>query len=50
MPSNKEDVKEFFERLAKLEGRMENVMNFQKWQTALLAALILMAFKALVFK
>lgn len=50
MPSKKDDVKEFFERLTKLEVQMASCMSFQKWQTGLLAALILMATKALVFK
>lgn len=49
MPTGK-IAAEFLERLAKLEARMENVMSFQRWQTGLLAALILMAFKALVWK
>jgi hypothetical protein len=43
-----EDVKEMFERLTKLEAQMANVMSFQKWQTGLLAGLILMATKALM--
>ncbi len=50
MPSKREDVKEFFERLTKLEVRMQNVMSFQKWQTGLLAGLILMAAKSLLWK
>jgi len=50
MPSSKKDVEQFFERLRALEVQMQNVMSFQKWQTGLLAALILMAFKAVVFK
>jgi hypothetical protein len=50
MPSKREEVQELFERLARLEARMENSMSFQKWQTGLLAALILMAFKALVLR
>lgn len=50
MPNKPEEVKEFFERLTKLEVQMENVMSFQKWQTALLAALIIMACKAMVLK
>ena len=50
MPSTKKEVQEFFQRVAILETKMENIMSFQKWQTGLLAALILMAFKAVVFK
>ena len=50
MPSKPNDVKEFFERLAKLEVRMQSVMSFQKWQTGLLAGLILIAAKALLWK
>jgi len=50
MPSKQKDVEELFQRLTKLEVQMTNVMSFQKWQTGLLAALILMAFKAVVFK
>ncbi len=43
MPNKPSEVKEFFERLTKLETRMDAVMSFQRWQTGLLAALILMA-------
>jgi hypothetical protein len=50
MPNKPKDVQEMFDRLTKLEVQMSNVMSFQKWQTGLLAALILMAFKAVVFK
>ncbi len=50
MPNKPSEVKEFFERLTKLEVKMENVMSFQKWQTGLLAALILMAAKALLWR
>lgn len=50
MPTSKDDVKEFFQRITKLETQMQNIMSFQMWQTGLLAALILMAVKALVFK
>ncbi len=48
MPSKQKDVEKFFERIAILETKMANVMAFQKWQTGLLAALILMALKALL--
>ncbi len=50
MPTSKQDVKEFFQRITTLEAQMKNIMSFQRWQTGLLAALILMAVKALVFK
>ncbi len=50
MPTGKSQVLEMFQRLTTLEAQMKNIMNFQKWQTGLLAALILMAVKALVFK
>ncbi len=50
MPSTRKEVEEFFQRVAVLETKMQSIMSFQKWQTGLLAALILMAFKALIFK
>lgn len=50
MPTKFKDVEKFFERIASLEAKVEGLMTFQKWQTGLLAALILMAVKAIVFK
>lgn len=44
MPTGKEGIK-FFERLATLEAKVEALMLFQKWQTGLLAAIILLALK-----
>ena len=45
MPSNKRDVKEFFERLTILETKVAGLMIFQKWQMTLLAAILLLAIK-----
>ncbi len=45
MPSLAKDVKMFFERITALETKVEALMLFQKWQMALLAALILMLLK-----
>lgn len=50
MPSTKEQVLEMFQRLTKLETQMKSIMSYQKWQTGLLAAIILMGIKAVVFK
>lgn len=50
MPTRLRDVEKFFERIAVLETQMKNIMSFQRWQTGLLAALILMAIKAWVSK
>lgn len=46
MPNNKKDVDEFFERMAVLETKVAGLMTFQKWQMALLAAILLLAIKA----
>jgi hypothetical protein len=45
MPTKLEDVKKFFERIAVLEAKVEGLMTFQKWQMALLAAILLLAMK-----
>ncbi len=50
MPSKLEDVKKFFERIAVLEAKVENLMNYQKWQMGLLAAILLIAIKGWVIK
>ncbi len=50
MPNKIEDVKKFFERIAVLETKVEALMSYQKWQVGLLAALILMAAKEVLFK
>lgn len=39
MPTKFNDVKEFFERISTLEARVESLMDYQKWQMALLAAI-----------
>lgn len=44
MPTGKEGIR-FFERLIKLETKVEGLMTFQKWQMALLAAILLLALK-----
>lgn len=44
MPIGKEGTK-FFERLIKLETRVEGLMTWQKWQMGLLAAILLLAMK-----
>jgi len=44
MPTNNK----FWERLIKLETRVESVMTFQKWQMGLLALIFLAALKAAV--
>lgn len=41
MPTKYEDVKRFFERIATLEARVENLMDYQKWQMAILAAILI---------
>lgn len=48
MPTLARDVKEFFERLTALEAKVEGLMAYQKWQMALLAALLLMLLKVVV--
>lgn len=45
MPNSKEDVKEFFQRISVLETQVKGLMTFQKWQMALLAAILLFAIK-----
>lgn len=40
MPTKFKDVERFFERIAQLEARVENLMDWQKWQMALLAAIL----------
>lgn len=32
---------QFFERLAALEARVENLMTYQKWQMTILAAILI---------
>jgi hypothetical protein len=44
MPTGKDGIK-FFERLVKLETKVEGLMTFQKWQMGLLAAILLLALK-----
>lgn len=48
MPNKYEDVKRFFERIASLEARVENLMTWQRWQMGILAAILLAALKLLV--
>lgn len=50
MPNKLEDVKKFFERIAILETKVENLMAYQKWQLGLLAAILLIAVKQWVGK
>jgi hypothetical protein len=45
MPKGKE-AEEFFERLARLEVRVEALMTWQKWQMGILSGLVLIALKA----
>lgn len=45
MPTNKQDVERFFERLAILETKVAALMTFQKWQMGLLAAILMLAVK-----
>ena len=40
MPSKKEDVEKFFERLAVLETKVAALMTWQKWQVAFLTAIL----------
>jgi hypothetical protein len=47
MPTGKEGHR-FFERLIKLEERVNQLMTFHKWQMALLAAIFLAALKAAI--
>lgn len=48
MPSKYDDVKKFFERIAILEARVENLMDWQKWQMAILSIILIAAFKVLI--
>lgn len=48
MPSTIADVKKFFERIAILETKVENLMVWQKWQMGILAVLLVAALKVLV--
>ena len=48
MPSD--IVLKLIEKVSKLEARVESLMSYQRWQVGLLAALILMAVKAVLFK
>ncbi len=48
MPSKYDDVKKFFERIASLEAKVENLMTWQQWQMGILAVLLLAAVKVLV--
>lgn len=50
MPNKLEDVKKFFERIAVLEAKVENLMTYQRWQMGLLAAILLMAVKQWVVR
>jgi len=45
MPTNKRDVEQFFTRLAILETKVSSLMTFQKWQMAVLAAILMLAVK-----
>ncbi len=45
MPTNKRDVEKFFERIAILETKVNSLMTFQKWQMAIVSAILLMAVK-----
>lgn len=49
MPNKLEDVKRFFERIAVLEAKVEGLMAYQKVQTGILTAILLMGLKA-IFK
>lgn len=48
MPTRLKDVEKFFERMAKLEAQVANLMTWQKWQMGVLAAILLAALKVLV--
>lgn len=48
MPSDM--VVRLIDRIAKLEARVESLMNYQKWQVGLLTAILLMAAKAWIVK
>lgn len=50
MPTKFRDVERFFERIASLEARVENLMNWQKWQMGILAMILLAALKLLVMR
>lgn len=45
MPNNKHDVEQFFIRIAILETQMKQLMTFNKWQMAVLAAILMLAVK-----
>ena len=47
MPTGKEGHR-FWERLIKLEERVEGLMTYQRWQMGLLALIFLAALKAAV--
>lgn len=47
MPSKIKDVEKFFERLAVLEEKVAGLMNYQKVQTGILVAIMMMGLKAL---
>lgn len=47
MPTGK-DGQRFWERLVVLEQKVANVMTFQKWQMAILAAIFLATLKVAV--
>ena len=47
MPTGK-DGNRFWERLIKLEERVEGLMTYQRWQMGLLALIFLAALKAAV--
>lgn len=48
MPTKLKDVEMFFQRIAKLEARVENLMDWQKWQMGILAVVLIAAVKVLV--
>lgn len=50
MPTKFRDVQEFFERISKLEARVENLMDWQRWQMGILAVLLIAAVKVIVSK
>lgn len=50
MPNRYKDVKEFFERIATLEAKVEGLMTYQRWQMGLLAAILVLAVKAWITK
>ncbi len=50
MPTKLKDVERFFERIASLEARVENLMSWQKWQMGILAVVLIAAVKVLVVR